>query len=125
MRNLIVVIIMLLVTACVQQPVSTSPGELATLKSWASIISIDGKTSPFEYSAELLAGNHKMVVLHKTYRWNYRCHFDFVVQPNTYYELISSTNKTPLTLYRWERTNSLWATRYDGVEPTSCDQEKP
>jgi hypothetical protein len=66
-----------------------------------------------------------VAVRHETYGVNYLCQFDFEASAGTRYEIIYKPNPQPLTLYRWHRSNALWALRLDPVAPTGCREEAP
>ena len=111
-----------LVSACVKTTVYK--GENYTfIKSSHAIININGKQVDPTYALDINAGHIFLVVLYSTYRHAYYCHFDWVSKPHTTYEITDQENKYPLTLYRWERENDLWASRLDPVDPLKCSRE--
>jgi len=109
-------------SACVQEPV-VKEGDYALLKSNYPVVSINGgKTEP-AYRLDIPAGENTLVIIYNTYRFDYHCIFTWTAEAGTAYEVTDQYNKYPLTLYRWVRTNSVWASRLDPVDPLECTPE--
>ena len=121
LRFIAYMFICLLLLACVQAPDVKGNG-YAFIRSSYPIVSINGVEVEPAYTADIEAGENTLLVVYNTYRHDYYCTFSWIVEAGTVYEVIDQENKYPLTLYRWVRTNSLWASRLDPVDPTGCEQ---
>jgi hypothetical protein len=73
------------------------------------------------YQLDIKAGENTLVIVYNTYQSDYFCTFNWIAEADTVYEVTDQENAYPLTLYRWERANSLWASRLDPVDPAKCD----
>jgi hypothetical protein len=106
-------------SSCVQSPVFKDK-DFALIKSNYPIISINGSEIEETYQLDLEAGNNSVVVLYSTYQYEYHCTFSWLAKAGTMYEVTDQENLYPLTLYRWHKKNSLWATRLNPVDPLEC-----
>ena len=106
-------------SSCVQSPVFKDK-DFALIKSNYPIISINGSEIEETYQLDLEAGNNSVVVLYSTYQYEYHCTFSWLANAGTMYEVTDQENLYPLTLYRWHKKNSLWATRLNPVDPLEC-----
>ena len=68
------------------------------------------------------AGETTLVIVYNTYRNDYYCTFRWKASANSVYEITNQENRYPLTLFRWVRTSSLWASRLDPADPLECDK---
>ncbi|WP_455202807.1 hypothetical protein [Kaarinaea lacus] len=118
----IFLIVILCVSACVKAPVYKGDN-YAFIKSSHAIVNANGKQVESVYTLDLEAGENTLVVLYRTYRHDYYCEFQWNSKPQTAYEITDQENKYPLTLYRWERDNDLWASRLDPVDPVKCTKK--
>ena len=105
--------------SCVQPPVFKSD-EHAILKTNYPIVSINDSEIEESYQLNLETGENSLVIVYNTYQHDYFCTFSWVVIAGTAYEVTDQENQYPLTLYRWHRKNSLWAIRFDPVDPLEC-----
>ena len=112
----------LFVTGCVQAPVFKS-ADHALLRSSYPIVNLNGVKIPPSYKLNIPAGDTTAVIVFRTYRYDYHCTFTWAAKPGTVYEVTDQEDKHPLTLYRWVRSNALWASRMDPVDPTDCTQK--
>ncbi len=115
----------LLLAGCVQMP--TFKDETSSLiTSNYPILKVngvnitDGADTASVYRYDLEPGENTLVIVYNTYKYDYFCRFTWVAEANTAYEVTDQENRYPLTLYRWVRTNSLWANRLDPVDPLEC-----
>lgn len=112
----------LVLSACVQAPV-IKEGDYALLKSNYPVVSINGTETEPAYRLDIPAGENTLVIVYDTYRFDYYCTFTWKAEAGTAYEVTDQYNKYPLTLYRWVRTNSVWASRLDPIDPQDCSSE--
>jgi len=105
--------------ACVQPPVFKGDG-FALVRSNYPIVKVNGKAVEPLYKLDIEAGENTLVIVYNTYQYDYDCTFSWSAVTNTVYEVTDQENKYPLTLYRWVRTNSLWASRLDPLDPLEC-----
>jgi hypothetical protein len=103
----------------VQKPVFEAENR-SLVRSSHPVVSVNGEQTEPLYRMAIEAGDNTMVVVYKTYRNDYDCTFNWEASANTVYEVVSQGNLYPLTLFRWVRTNSLWASRLDPVDPVQC-----
>ena len=108
-----------LLTACVQKPVFESEGQ-ALLRSNYPIVRVNGKQTEPAYRLGIDAGDTTAVIVYNTYRHDYHCTFSWIAAASTVYEVTDQDNRYPLTLFRWVRTSSLWASRLDPMDPVEC-----
>jgi len=109
----------LLLGSCVQAP--TFKGEnYALITSNYPIVSVNGVETEDTYKLDIDTGENTLVIVYHTYQKDYHCTFTWDAVAGTVYEVTDQENKFPLTLYRWVRTNSLWANRLDPVDPLEC-----
>ena len=116
-------VLCLLLSSCVQPPAFKTE-DYALIKSNYPIISINDSEIEKTYQLDLVAGKNTLIIIYNTYQYDYFCTFSWLAAADTVYEVTDQENQYPLTLYRWHRTNSLWATRLDPVDPLECI-EKP
>ena len=109
----------LLLSACVQPPVFKDAG-YAHIKSSHLIISVNGTSIDKTYKLDIASGKNSLLAVYSTYRYDYLCTFNWVAMAGTVYEITDQENAYPLTLYRWQRRNGLWAIRLNPVYPTEC-----
>ena len=121
-RFLLAACCFLITTACVRQPEFRGP-DYAFLRSNYPIVELNGERIEPAYRLDIPAGKMNAVIVYKTYRHDYICTFSWIAESNTVYEVTSQWNSDPLTLYRWVRTNSLWASRLDPAVPLDCRQQ--
>ena len=121
-RNRVIAYATFLLTACVQAPLFKSEGH-ALLKSNYPIVNINGEKLQPSYKLDIPAGDTTAVIVFRTYRYDYQCTFTWTAKPETTYEVTDHEDKYPLTLYRWVRSNALWASRLDPVDPVDCTQK--
>ena len=112
----------LCLNACVQVPV-VKEGDYALLQSNYPVASVNANPIKPSYRLDIPAGENTLVIVYHTYRFDYHCTFSWTAEAGTAYEVTDQYNKYPLTLYRWKRTNSLWASRLDPVDPLECTPE--
>jgi hypothetical protein len=115
--------ICLFLSACVQAPV-IKEGEYSLIKSNYPVVIANGVEIKPAYKLDIPAGENTLVIIYNTYRFDYYCTFTWKAEAGTAYEVTDQYNKYPLTLYRWVRTNSLWASRLDPVDPLGCIPEE-
>jgi len=115
----VITVICLLLSACVQAPVFKD-GDHAYFRSNYPVVSINGVGSELSYRLDIPAGDNTLVIVYNTYRHDYYCTFTWTAEAETVYEVTDQYNKYPLTLYRWVRTNSLWASRLNPTDPLEC-----
>jgi len=120
-RKFLAICICLFLSACVQAPVFKGDG-YAFIKSNYPIVSVNGVEVEPLYTLDIAAGENTLVIVYHTYRHNYYCKFTWTAVAGTAYEVTDQENKYPLTLYRWIRRNSLWASRLDPLDPLTCNQ---
>ena len=121
-RFLLLACCCLLTTACVRQPGFKGP-DYAFLRSSYPVVELNGEEIEPAYGLDIPVGEMRAVIVYKTYRHDYICSFSWIAETNTVYEVTSQWNSYPLTLYRWERTNSLWASRLEPADPTDCKRQ--
>jgi hypothetical protein len=108
--------------ACVQSPVFKGDG-YAFFRTNYPVVSVNGVEIAPSYRLDIPAGENTLVIVYHTYRFDYHCTFTWTAVTETAYEVTDQDNKYPLTLYRWVRTNSLWASRLDPIDPLHCTPE--
>ena len=111
--------IFLMVSACVQPAVFKGDG-YAHIRSNYPIFNINGDKVEPVYELDMEGGENTLVIVYNTYQHDDYCTFTWVAETNTAYEVTDQENRYPLTLYRWVRTNSLWASRLDPMDPLEC-----
>ncbi len=124
MKRLLVLIMLvcLITSACIQAPVFKGDG-YALFRSNYPVVSVNGVETEPAYRLDLPAGENTLVIIYLTYRFDYYCTFTWTAEAENAYEVTDQYNKYPLTLYRWVRTNSLWASRLDPTDPEDCIQK--
>ena len=118
-RNVLLFCTILSLPACVQQPLFKGESR-ALVRSSYPIVSVNGEQTEPVYRMEIEAGEVKLVVVYETYRNDYYCTFSWAASANTVYEVTDQENRYPLTLFRWVRTSTLWASRLDPMDPVEC-----
>ena len=108
--------------ACIKQPVLKGDG-YALIRSNYPIVSVNGNNIEQTYRLDIESGENTLVIVYNTYRHDYYCTFRLNAVEGTVYEVTDQENQFPLTLFRWVRTNSLWASRLDPVDPLGCSQK--
>ena len=121
-RYLSIICVSALLAACVRQPVFKDENH-AFLRSNYPITMLNGQPVEPAYRMDIPAGDVTAVIVYHTYRHDHVCTFSWVAEANTVYEVTSQWNSDPLTLYRWVRINSLWASRLDPAVPLDCRQQ--
>ena len=116
---LLIIYTCLFVSACVQAPVFKG-GDYAFFKTNYPIVSVNEVDVEPSYTLDIPAGKNTLVIVYHTYRHDYNCTFTWTAVAGTAYEVTDQYNKYPLTLYRWVKTNSLWASRLDPIDPVEC-----
>lgn len=104
---------------CVQAPIFKGD-DYAHITSNYPIVKVNGVEIEKTYDLDLEAGNNALVIVYNTYNYDYFCTFSWKAEAGTAYEVTDQENKYPLTLYRWVRTNGLWANRRDPADPLNC-----
>ena len=122
-RKLLTIYACLFLSACVQAPVFKGDG-YASIKSNYPVVMINGAEVEPSYTVDIEAGENSLVIVYHTYQHDYYCTFTWIAVTGTAYEVTDQDNKYPLTLYRWVRKNSLWASRLDPIDPVKCNQDK-
>lgn len=110
-----------MLVGCVQHPEFDDSGEYASVVSSHPVVMLDGVALSKLYQLQLEAGEHEMLILYNTIKYEYNCYFKWYAEPNTQYEVVDHENAHPLTLYRWVRRGPLWAVRLDPVTPVRCE----
>lgn len=119
MRIILFIYGALFLCGCVQIP-DYKGEESAVITSSYPIVSVNGAAVEDTYKLDIRSGENTLDIVYRTYSSNYRCTFTWVATAGTAYEVTDQENRYPLTLYRWVRTNSLWANRLDPVDPIEC-----
>jgi len=118
-RILFIICASLLLFGCVQTHVFKGDN-YAFIKSNYPIVSINRNEIESSYRLDIEEGENILVIVYHTYQHDYYCTFSWTAVANTVYEVTDQENRYPLTLYRWVRTNSLWASRLDPLDPLEC-----
>ena len=121
-RILIIICSCFILGACIQTPV-VKEGGYAFISSNYPIVSVNGAEVEPVYSLDIETGSNTLIIVYNTYQHDYYCTFTWSAVENTVYEVTDQDNRYPLTLYRWVKTNSLWASRLDPVDPLECVRE--
>ena len=116
---------MLALAGCVQLPQIDDDQVLLT--SNYPIIEVNGRATADQsttglYRVQLPAGENDVVIVYQTYNYDYHCRFAWDAQAANRYEVTDYGYRYPLTLFRWEYVNSLWAKRSMPTDPVSCDR---
>ena len=122
MRNCVITCATFVLTACVQAPVFKSEDH-ALLRSSYPVVSLNGAKIQPSYKLDIPSGDTKAVIVFRAYRYDYYCTFEWTATPRTAYEVTDQEDKYPLTLYRWVRSNALWASRLDPIDPMDCTRD--
>jgi len=119
MRNILFNCSCLLLSSCVQAP-AFKGDDYAVIMSNYPIVSVNDIEIEGSYRLDLDAGDYSLVIVYNTYNYDYHCTFNWNAAAGTAYEVTDQENQYPLTLYRWVRTNVLWANRLDPIDPLKC-----
>jgi hypothetical protein len=119
LRILLIMSASLLLGACEQVP-DIKGDNHALIRSNYPIVSINGVEVEAAYNAAVEAGENTLLIVYNTYRHDYYCTFRWTAVADSVYEITDQENQYPLTLFRWVKTNSLWASRLDPVDPIEC-----
>jgi len=119
LRILMFICSSILLYACVQSPGFKGDG-YAFIRSNYPIVKANGEEVEPLYKLDIESGKNTLVIVYNTYRHDYYCRFGWTAEADTVYEVTDQENSYPLTLHRWVRTNSLWASRLDPMEPLEC-----
>jgi len=122
LRILLFISTFLFLSACIKVPVIKGDG-YAFIKSNYPIVSVNGVDVEPVYKLDIEAGENTLVIVYNTYQHDYYCTFAWAAVEYTVYEVTDQDNRYPLTLYRWVKSNSLWASRLDPVDPLECIRE--
>lgn len=106
-------------SGCVQSP-AFKGDEYAVITSNYPIVKVNDVEIEDTYTLDIEAGENTLMIVYNTYRYDYFCTFSWAAIAGTVYEVTDQENQYPLTLYRWVRTNGLWANRLDPVDPLGC-----
>lgn len=120
--NLIIILFIfssLFLSSCVQTP-AFKGDEYAVITSNYPVVKVNDVEIEDTYTLDIEAGENTLVIVYNTYRYDYFCTFSWAAIAGTVYEVTDQENQYPLTLYRWVRTNGLWANRLDPVDPLGC-----
>lgn len=120
--NIFIICICMWLTACVQAPVFKGD-DFALVKSSYPIVSLNGTEIAPVYAIDIEAGDNTMVIVYRSYQYDYVCTFSWQAIAETAYEVVDQDSRYPLTLYRWTRKNSLWAIRLDPLDPLQCTRD--
>ena len=106
-------------SGCVQTP-AFKGDEYAVITSNYPVVKLNDVEIEDTYSLDIEAGKNTLMIVYNTYRYDYFCTFSWTAIAGTAYEVTDQENQYPLTLYRWVRTNGLWANRLEPVDPLGC-----
>ncbi len=121
-RALFFTTLCLLLSSCVQPPVFKTE-EHAVIISNYPIVAINDVEIEKAYQLDLKAGKNSLLIVYNTYEYDYFCTFNWLAKAGTAYEVTDQENQYPLTLYRWHKKNTLWAIRFDPVDPVECSKK--
>jgi hypothetical protein len=113
----------LFVSACIKTPAIKGEG-YALIRSNYPVVRVNEESVESTYRLDIKAGENSLDIVYYTYQHDYLCTFNWTATAGAVYEVTDQENQYPLTLYRWERTNSLWASRLDPVDPVKCDVQQ-
>jgi hypothetical protein len=113
----------LILGACVKPP-KFKGDAYAYVESNYPIVNVNGNDIEPVYRLDMETGPNTVVIVYNTYQHDYYCRFSWTAESNTAYEVTDQENQYPLTLYRWVRTNSLWASRLDPLDPLDCVRKR-
>jgi len=116
-RALLWVALGLLLQGCVQPYLERADNERALLMTSQRVLLVDGVTPDDPYRISLSPGRHVLQVQYRTYREQFDCRFELDAIGGRVYEIVDHSNPEPLVLYRWTRSNGLWAERRDPLRP--------
>ena len=119
LRIILIVCTGLFMSACVQVPEIEGDNH-ALIRSSYPVVSVNGVEVEATYSTAVEAGQNTLLIVYNTYRHDYYCTFRWTAAADAVYEVTNQDNQYPLTLYRWVKTNSLWASRLDPVDLIEC-----
>ncbi len=113
----------LFVSACIRTPAIKGEG-YAFIRSNYPIVAFNGASVEPAYQLDIKAGENTLLIVYNTYQHDYFCTFSWIAEAGAIYEVTDQENQYPLTLYRWYKTNSLFASRLDPVDPIKCDVQQ-
>ena len=119
-RILIIICSCFILGACVRTPVVKEGGYAYINSNYPIVVYHDGKAIR---SLDLETGSNTLIIVYNSYQHDYYCTFTWPAVENTVYEVTDQDNRYPLTLYRWVKVNSLWASRLDYQDPTDCTRK--
>jgi len=119
LRIILFIFSSLFLSSCVQTPAFKGDG-YAVITSNYPVVKVNDVEIEDTYTLDIEAGENTLVIVYNTYRYDYFCTFSWAAIAGTAYEVTDQENQYPLTLYRWVRTNGLWANRLDPVDPLGC-----
>ena len=119
LRIILMICTCLLLSACVRAP-EFKGDDYAFIRSNYPIVNVNGKEVVPAYKLDIETVENTVVIVYNTYQYDYYCTFSWIAVANTVYEVTDQENQFPLTLYRWVRTNSLWVSRLDPMDPLEC-----
>jgi len=111
-----------MLAACIQQPAHRDQGTYARVRTWHPVLSVDGQPPEDAYALELSPGVHEFEVLYETFRMNHLCRFELEAIGGYSYDVVDHSNPQPLVLYRWKRANGAWAERLNPQAPSKCEE---
>jgi hypothetical protein len=111
-----------LMTGCVQAPVFQSDDEALLISNYP-VVYLNGVEVESSYKLSIPAGDNTVLIVYHTYLIDYQCTFRWTAAPGSVYEVTGQENRFPLTIFRLVRSNALWASRFDPVDPEDCTQE--
>ena len=120
----ITTLIILSLLACASNKVEPDSQEPSRIISNYPILKINDQITENQFSVEVQAGSHSMIVMYPTYRFSYFCRFEFDTIPGELYEVVDHAIVHPLTLYRRVKNHWLWSNRLDQLEPVACRSER-
>jgi hypothetical protein len=123
LRLILILCTSLLVSACIRTPETKGEG-YAFIRSNYPIVSFNDEAVEPLYQMDINAGENTLVIVYYTYQHDYFCTFNWLAEADTIYEVTDQENKYPLTLYRWAKSNNLWASRLDPVDPVKCELQQ-
>jgi hypothetical protein len=123
LRLILILCTSLLFSACIRTPEIKGEG-YAFIRSNYPIVHVNDETVEPMYQLDIKAGENTLVIVYNTYQSDYFCTFNWIAEAGVIYEVTDQENQYPLTLYRWYKTSSLFASRLDPVDPIKCDVQQ-
>ena len=122
MHRLMLALLLMVSGGCVQAPALKSERHALIISNYP-IVRVDGEKIPPVFRLDLETGENTLVIVYHTYLNDYFCTFKWTAHEGMVYEVTDQENSYPLTLFRWVRTNSLWASRLAPMDPVDCMEE--